>query len=616
MGFAGNSRAGVWAALALGALAVAAYLPALSADFLNWDDDICVTQNAAVTAPDGLRRIWSTVELPAGFPNYPLVFTSYWLENRLWGLNPVAFHAGNALLHGVNTALASRLLLALGASPFVALGSALLFAVHPVQVESVAWVSERKNLMSATFDLLAFLAFLRFRVRPGFGRWAATFLAFAAALLSKTTAVVLPLSMLAAVGFAERRWRRSDLAATVPLFALAGVAGLVTLGVEARPFAVPVGDLPFHAAAALWFYVGKLLLPLFLLPLYPQWHITWADPTWWPPLLGLVAAALLLYRDADWRVRWGAGHFVLLLLPYLGLRPYGFNTMSWVADHNVYLACLGFFLVALTVVERLRNLRPRLVRTLAFAVPAALVALTLAQERVWTDSVSLWTAVLSRNPDAAVACNNLGHVLTDRGRPAAARPYLEKALALSPESPEVHNNLGRAAFLLGDLEGAEASTRRAVELNPDSEKYRRNLAAVLKRQGRLAEAEAALRAVPESSLDAQGRFLLGQIALALGRRDEAQAAFRAALALDPAMHPARNELGRLLLAAGRDTEAAAEFGEIVRQSPQNVEARYNLSVALERLGRRDEAIGEIEAVLELRPDFDMARVRLRTLQKP
>src|SRR6187455_2566715 len=185
--------AGFQAAL-LALLAAALYLPTLNNGFVNWDDDRLLLDNPAVARDDGLAIIWSRPELPEGFPNYPLTFTTYWVEHRLWGFTPAGYHAVNLLLHALATALVCLFVRALGAGAWVAGLTAALFATHPMQVESVAWVAERKNVLAAVWYLAAALAFLRHRRTGSEAAYALSLLCCAAALLSKTATITLPFS--------------------------------------------------------------------------------------------------------------------------------------------------------------------------------------------------------------------------------------------------------------------------------------------------------------------------------------------------------------------------------------------------------------------------------------
>ena len=534
------------AALGLAALAWLVFLPALANDFVNWDDDVYVVDNDAVQAADGWRHIWSTLELPEHFPNYPVVFTSFWLEYRFWGLNPSGYHATNVVLHGVNAALVFWLALALGGTPWIASLTAVLFAVHPMQVESVAWITERKNVLSAFFGLAAFLAYLRHRT-TNLWRWYLVSLgAFVCALLSKTALLVLPLSMLLADYFRAGRWSVGSVRRLAPLFVLGLAAGLLTVTVESRPASVPLLARPSLAAACLWFYAGKLVVPLGLSPVYPRWDVSLTQIRWWLPLIGVLVAAGLVYRwGRDPRQRWGLAHFACMLLPALGLRPYGFNEYSFVADRHVYLASVGLFLVLAIALDRLRAVAGRQVQLLACLVGASLIGLTWKQIPLWRDPVTLWSKVLVGNPGALVARNNLGMALIDRGRLDEAAYELQAELALKPDDANVHNNLALVFYRKGDFRAAEYHCRQALVVEPGAAGFHKNLGLALQSQGQLAAAEAELRRALELQLDPGYHYLLASLLIAEGRSSEAAAQLDAALQLRPDFTDARDMLVKL-----------------------------------------------------------------------
>jgi protein O-mannosyl-transferase len=491
LGWSESRRDALHAAL-IGVLVALLFAPALSNGFVNWDDDRVLLDNPAIVSPHGLRRIWSSVELPEGFPNYPLVATSYWVEYRLWGASPLPYHAANILLHGLNAALVFLLLRGLGARPWVAGFAAALFGVHPMQVESVAWVAERKNLVSAAFYLAAFIAYLRHRATDRWGWYGATLALFAAALLSKTATVVLPLSLLLADRFQLGRWSRGSLARMLPLFGLGLAAGLQTLFAESHPAVSVVWWLrPLLAASAVWFYLSKLLLPLGLYPVYPRWDIDPGAVRWWIPVAALAASALLLwYWRPDWRARWGAGHFVVALLPVIGLVPFGFNEMSFVADHEAYLASIGVCLaVAIGVDAWAARVGRPTVNALAAAALLVLGSSTVRQIPVWRDSVSLWRTALVGNPAAWVAHNNLAFALLQQRHFDEAVAHLHTAVQLRPDYAEPYTNLALAAYLREDFAAAERYSRRAVEMRPDVADYAKNLALALEAEGNLRGAE-------------------------------------------------------------------------------------------------------------------------------
>ncbi len=603
-------------AVALAVVVAGAHSPALSNGFVNWDDDRLLINNPVVVGTGGLRRIWTTLALPGNFPNYPLLSTLYWIEFRLWALNPAGYHTVNVLLHAANTALVLLLALALGSRFTVAGLTAALFGLHPIQVESVAWVAEQKNVLSAFFGLGTALFYLCHRAS---GRWhwySLSLLAFGCALLSKTAAAVLPLSLALLDRFRMARWSAGTLWRIAPMVALAVTAGALTLAAESRPESVALAARPLLAATCLWFYVLKLLVPWQLLPVYPRWELTAFDLRWWVPLIAAGGAAGALWRWVrDWRVHWGVAHFACTLLPVLGLVSYGFNEYSFVADRHVYLASIGLFLVAAMGLDRLRAAgRAPVVLLFIATLLLALGRLTYRQAHVWRDSVSLWTHALAGNRDAWVAHSNLGLALIERGDLEEATRHLRTAIEQRPDAAEAHTNLALALYRQGDFAGAEQHSRQAVAAVPMSSVYRKNLALALEAQGRLAEAEAELIEVLKlEPRVAAFHYLLGNVLLKQ-RRDGAIAAFERALQLEPDMLDARTQLGRALLAAGRAPEAVAAFEKVVHKRPDVAEARYNLALALQRSGRHDDAAQEIEAALKLRPDFRAASELLAAIR--
>lgn len=591
------------------------YAPVLSSGFLNWDDDVVVLQNPAVTSPDGLRSIWSTIELPAGFPNYPLVFTSYWIEHRLWGLDPAAFHAGNVFLHTLNTVLVLFLAQGLGLRPWIAFAAAVLFGAHPIQVESVAWIAERKNLLGAFFALLTCLSYLRFRATGSRACYGFVLAAFTAALLSKTATVVVPPSLAVADLVCLRRRLPDTLRTLFPLFALALAAGLLTVAVENRPPSVPLAERLLLAATALWFYAAQLLAPVQLMPIHPRWEVSSASLLWWLPLACLLAALPLWRRIEAAPIRWGLGHFAVALLPALGLVPYGFNEMSYVAERHAYLPSAGFFTALAAMAARwLRRVRPAITISLLFVLTLALFLRTRQQIAIWHDSETLWSAAIAANPAAWAAYNNLALAYIERGRLGEAARLLDTALALNPASPHAENNLALALYRSGAFGAAAEHCRRALALKPGEPTYLKNLGLALAAAGDMAGAAGAFGDLVRKAPSAGSHAFLGNLLLNQGRIAEAIVHYEQALRLDSSLLDVRNQLGRALLAEGRVAEAARAFVEVVAARPAWPEARFNLSLALQQLGEADAAASELEQALALRPDFAEARAALSALR--
>ncbi len=497
----------------LGVLAALLYLPTLGSGFVNWDDDRVLLDNAAVTRLDGLAEIWTRAELPAGFPNYPLTFTTYWLEYRLWGFAPAGYHAVNAALHGCAAALVLLVLRALGAAAWAALVAALLFAVHPVQVESVAWVAERKNVLSAVLYLGAFLAFLRHRDGGGERAYALALACFAAALLAKTATVTLPLSLLLADRVRCGTWQRAALRRVAPMFVLAAGAAALTLLAETEPPPIPWLERPLIAATALWFYAGQLVAPAALLPIHPRWHVDPSTLRWWLPLAacGAVAAFAWLRRPRT-LAHWGLGHFVVTLLPVLGLLPYGFTELSFVAERHLYLASIGGLLLAALGLDWLRRRRTGVAILLTVLLVIGLAARSARQLAVWRDGEALWRHQLAATPDHWLALNNLAMALIAQERLLEAAPLLQAALGGRPSYAEAHNNLALIRYRQGDLAAAETHSRAAAGLKPYEINFRKNLALTLIGQQRYAEAEHELRAALAAAPDSvEVNLLLGRL---------------------------------------------------------------------------------------------------------
>ncbi len=495
--------------------AVGPYLGTLGHDFLNWDDAEYVPQNELLRDPGGLLRIWTSLDDPQF---YPMVFTSYWLEFHLWGSAPAGYHAINILLHAIASLLLLRLLLQLGLPASVAFASALLFAAHPTQVASVAWVSERKNVLSGVFYFLCLQQYLSALQGRGRGHLVWSWILGALAMLSKTTTVTLPLTALLLeawvagealaagpvrrAGVAQRtegawkRWARPAV-----LFVPALLAAGVTLFREHGPVFVSDVSLPERigiAARALWFDAGKLLAPIRLSGVYPRW-----DPgsILWPGILSclavlLVAAALFRFR-ARWprAVPFGLAQFAIATIPTSGIIAFGYMDKSFVADHFLYLPSWGFWMAFFSLVEWMgaRALR-RPALTLGLAMTAAFTPLTVAYARSWRDSETFWTHVLERNPRSWVAYGDLGQWNAGNGRLDAALSDLREAVRLKPDYVEAWFNLGYTLDRLGRMEEAEQAYQASLRLSPENPDAHNNLGVLYLRSGDLARARGEFQA--------------------------------------------------------------------------------------------------------------------------
>jgi tetratricopeptide (TPR) repeat protein len=621
-------------ALMLVIITVAVYQPTWRAGFV-WDDDALVTRNLTERSLAGLERIW--FKPGATLQYYPLVFTSFWVEYHLWNLRPLGYHLINVLLHASNAILLWLILRKLKVPG--SWWAAAVFALHPVCVESVAWITERKNVLSGLFYFLTVLAYLRFRPlddREGscvchWRHYPLVLVLFLCALLSKTVTSSLPAALLLLIWWKTGRVQKRDIVGLVPLFVLGVAAGLMTawlekhhVGASGPEWSLSLLQRCLLAGRAWWFYAGKLFWPHPLTFIYPHWEI---DPkAWWQYLFPTAALALLV---ALWslRSRIGRGplvavlYFTAALAPALGffdVYPFRF---SFVADHFQYLACSGLIALAVStgaaIWERAGPWGRHWGTVTTTIVLLILGVLTWRQARIYQDLETLWRDTLAKNPNCWLAHNNLGGLLTDEGKLEEAIWHCQQALRLMPDYVEAHNNLGNALMKQDRLSEAIDQFEQALRLTPDFAEVHCNLAAALQRAGEVQQAiqhwEEALRINPDL---AEAHYNLGVALVREGRLPEAMGHYEQALRArhdffelgsDADIH---NKLGLVLIQLGRLPEAIGQFEQAVQTKPDYAEAHANLANALTGLGRLPEAIGQYEQALRVKPDFVGAHYNL------
>ncbi len=604
----------VFLALLLVAATVAAYQPVWHAGFI-WDDDIYVTTNKLLSAPDGLWRIWFSFDSPSQY--FPLTYTTLWVEHRLWGLNPVGYHWVNLALHAANALLLWRLLSRLRI-PGAWLGAAL-FALHPVQVESVAWISERKNVLMGFFFLLTLLvwrAFVAGKRRGEFKLYLLALLCYVLALAAKTTACTLPAALLLILWLKRGSIRAVRIVHVMPFVLLGLGAGLLTIwwekyhqGTEGQLFALGIQERLLVAARAFWFYLEKLAWPVDLAFSYPRWTLVTGqltDYAWAGGCLLLVLFILILRRWVGRGPEVAVLYFVATLAPVLGfIMLYTFR-YSFVADHYQYLAAIGpFALVAAGLTTALRPLgraQRVLLPIFALALLGWLGFGTWRQSAIYENEEKLWRATLAVNPASWMAQNNLAILLLHRGETEQAIKHFEEALRLDPNYAEGHYNLGNALFRLGRMDEARAHYERALQLFPEYALAHHNLAILLLQTGESAAAiehlEAAVRMAPRF---AESRQLLGQTLLQAGRNDEGVAQLQAALEIEPDSVTAREALAAANLKLGRRTEVKGEVKPIAEGNPTSAAAEIEAGrVALSRFEPK-QAAAHFERALQIDP---------------
>jgi tetratricopeptide (TPR) repeat protein len=608
-------------ALVLVIATVAAYQPAWQAGFI-WDDDAHLTANPAVASPNGLQMIWSSLAVSR---YYPLTLTTFWIEHRVWSLNPLPYHLVNVALHAANGVLIFFLLRRLRIP--AAWLAAMLWALHPVNVESVAWVTEMKNTQSGLFFFLALLCFLRFETdsKP---RWYALAIACGlAALTSKPSTVVLPLVLLLCVWWERGSWKRADILRVAPFFMLALGMSALTVVEQQRHIQV-TGTAEWNlgmaarfvlAGKTVWFYAWKTLWPARLTFVYPHWEL---DPRslWnWLPLGGLVIGGVLLWhwRRQSWARAglFGCGFFVLALLPVLGFFDVYYFRFSYVADHFQYLADLGLIALAASAGTAIATRAGPWGRPWGTLV-AALVLLVLgsatwSQAHVYHDMKTLWRDTLAKNPGCWMAHNNLGAAYSLEGNTRDAIGEYQEALRLKPDYADAHNNFGFALAQAGDIPEAVAHYQQALRIMPHHPEAHNNLATVLVQQGKLPDAiEHYQQALLIKSDSAELHWNLANTLMQAGNLQEAIAHYQQALRISPDYAVAHGNLGVALEEAGRVPEAIEHFEQALRISPDYAAAHYNLGNLLSKQGKLSDGIVHYEQALRIRPNYAEAHYNL------
>ena len=640
------------APVVLALLVAVSYFPALWGGFV-WDD-VIFAEEPVIHAPSGLWRIWFS---PADIENeghyWPLVYTSFWLEHKLWGLAPVGYHAVNILLHLVNVLLLWCLMVRL-AVPGAGVIAAV-FAVHPLHVESVAWVIERKDVLSALFYLTAVLVWMRYVEAPRLGRYALALVLFTAGLLSKSVVVTLPVALLIWRWWTLGRVPRTDLLRLWPFFVVAAgiTAADLSFYTSREPLALgyTAVERVLIAARALWFYVGKLLWPTELAVIYPLWEIDAADPVAWAYLAAALALAAVLWFGRHWMGRGplaGALFFAVTLGPVLGFVDYGYMQFSLVADRFQYLAGIGVLAVLIGAaahgVGRLPDAFRRGAWVLTTIVVVMLGALTWRQAGIYRDPLTFFSHVVALNPAARDAHLNLCNALLKAGRAEEGLAAARVAVEQRPDDAGARANLGRALSELERFAEAGESLDRALELDPRHKGALQNTAELLRKQALYEAAIEAYHAVLErdrayplayagmgDALFRLGRYeealaplaqalalqpglpmagtmetLMGRAARELGRFGEAARHFERAMALDPGDPTPVLDLATLRALQQRHDEADELLGRVRAMRPHDPATLQEVAEALRKQGRFEESLAAFRAVLEIDVAYALA----------
>jgi tetratricopeptide (TPR) repeat protein len=659
-------------AAALGLLTVLLYWPATHYKFLDYDDDQYVTANTLVQrglAADSLKFVLLN---PVGGNWHPVTMLSHTLDCQWFGLNAGAHHRTSVLLHALNTVLVFVLFRRLTGAQWRSACVAALFGWHPLHVESVAWIAERKDVLSTAFGLLALLAYVRYvrenpaapppgnpAARPFYksGWYWLAWVCFVLGLLSKPMLVTWPFVLLLLdfwpLGrFSAGRWKLL-LVEKIPFFALAAAICVLTYAAQKSMGAMHALErvsLEMRCENALISccrYLGKMVWPADLAVMYP-YPKSW--PIGWVLVAGLFLGGVTIFAWARRkRQPWflmGWLWFLGTLAPVIGLVQVGVQAM---ADRYTYIPSLSVFMMAVWGAggwAQFGQWRRWTVILGALAVLGACGAATRHQLEYWRDSVTLFQHALAVTDDNHVTRNNLGEGLAEEQKWAAAGEQFQAALRLKPDCVEAWDNLGRAMIQQGDTNGALADFRKVVELRPDFPMGRYHYGMALEQSGRADEAitqlREAVRLRPEyppahgdlgallaargqtkeaiaeyqvaiwlqSADNAEACFKLGNLYVKQGLKDDAMRLFVQAVRARPDFPEARNNLGSLLSSQGRLSEAIQQLHEAVRLKPDYVDARFDLGNALFKAGQLDEAAGQYQAAIKLAPDLAPAHTYL------
>jgi protein O-mannosyl-transferase len=593
------------------------YTPAIRAGFV-WDDDLLVTANPLLRTFGGLREIW----MGGVTTDYtPLTLSTFWMEWHLWGANPLGYHVVNILLHAGSVLLLWNVLNRL-AIPGAWI-AALLFAVHPVNVASVAWIAERKNTLSLLFYLLAVRWFLGFSESHSRRTYALALLAAACAFLCKGSTVILPAVLLLCVWWMRNRVSLADLVSTAPFFALAAAMAWITVKFqyrlpEARDINVSSAFRLARAGDAIWFYLWKDLWPAHLSAVYPGWTIR---PESIATYLPLILAILSMIGLWIFKARLGRGpffawsYFLIALLPALGFLNMSFMSQAPVADWWQHIAIIGVVASAGACCSYLIEYSGK---AGSFATLGSVACMTVALGYItWNEAMSyksmelLCRQALAENPNAEIAHDNLGNVLLKQGNVTQAIAENEEAVRELPGNAMAHNNLGNDLKVSGRLDDAINEYREALRLKPNDSRFLSNLGLALEGEGRTDAALACYhQAIQITPSLPEAHASLAMAFQDRGHTDEAIHEYETALELDPDNAEAHSNLGLALFSKGRIDEAALQYRTALRLDPQYAEAYNNLGNALQAQGKRDEAADQYREALRLKPDYAEAAYNL------
>jgi protein O-mannosyl-transferase len=573
-----------------------AYIPALWAGYV-WDDNL-VTNNPSLQTISGLRDIWTN---PLSYPQndvryWPMLYTSFWLEYHLWGIHPFGNHLINVLLHAMNTLLLFMILRRLYA-PVAFLASAI-FALHPVHVEAVAWVIERKGVLSGLFFLSSFLCYLIYEKKKRTGIYILSLFLFILALLTKMIVITLPGVILLYIWWSKKSISRQDLIRVITYIGVGIFVMAIPIFIGHKPetiiFPVPFFSRIIIAGKDVWFYAIKLLIPVQLMTIYPRWDIN--PHQIWQYSYGIAVLLLLVTlwyfrKKIGWEPLILVLFFILTLSPTLGIIPFSYMSHSFVADRYQYLPSIGLIILfsafLVQVKERLGLSKSFLPKAGMIVLFLILGILTWQQTSLYRDTETLFRDNLKKNPNAFMANYNLGVTLTEKGQYEEAISYYRKALEIYPDDAKTQTNLGLILVQTGNVEEAISHYMYVVKIKPEYPGGHANLGIAYLKQNKL---------------------------------DEAMVQFKETLRLDPNYPQMNFYLGVIYLQQEKWDEAIFYLSKELQMNPNSAEVYINLAnaheglaIVLTKQGKMEDAIAHYKEALRLDPNLETSRKNLEDL---
>jgi len=617
--------------LLISAVGLWIYSPVFHGAWL-WDDSLEVTGNNAIKTPlSGIIRIWVA---PEGADYFPLKTTLQWFEWHAFGTNPCGYHLVSIILHIISALLIWKILARLGFAYGWLAG--LIFVVHPVNVDSVAWISELKNTLSLPLLLLTWDSFIDEDIAKK--RHIRSLIYFCLALLAKSSVVMFPVTAVLYLAWKRRTFKIQNLTALLPYFTASAAISLVAIYFQ-HARAISGADLQigtwlersFNTPLSLWFYLKQAFLPRDISSIYPRWALSLSTPYALMALTGLILSVGL---TIIFRKQLGRGFFLLIscfvlnLIPALGVIPMSYLSYSWVSDHFAYISLVFSSIILCLVWIKLTefiHIRSKpsyyAIQLLGFILLGSVAVMSYSEAARYANPEIFWTYNLSKNPDSWVVHYNYAEVISlDSSRHSEAIEHYKRSIELNSNDPEAHNNLG---ILLGQNYETRLNSihefEEAIRLRPDYAEAHNDLAAILSQdpsqiENAISHYRYALKAKPDL---AQAHNNLANLLKKQGLYSEAFTHYEQALKLNPRYAEAENNLANMLVQqGGHDEEAISHYKSAAKLAPNLPTIHFNLGLLLGRIpGRQAEAIYEFQIVLSLIPNYQPAIEQIERLRQ-